>query len=191
MDTARQAWLMEAPSEAIRQEWVGSDFLTYQNAAGEVADFHATRHTYITTVVRSVTSQKMAQTLARHSTPTLTARYTHLDLHDTAAAAAKLPAIVPPKTPPEQEGALATGTYGSSSKNNDLRQKSFPQPYQGQPTTGHFQAQAGTNVQYREAPEESPQVLTLQAQTVDTKADGEGFEPPEDLRPQQFSRLPP
>ncbi len=68
--------------------------IPYVDASGHYADFHAARHTYITIAAKHL-PPKMAQALARHSTPTLTERYTHLELHDTAAAAAQLPPLMP------------------------------------------------------------------------------------------------
>lgn len=48
-----------------------------------VADFHALRHTFISGLVASGASVKVAQTLARHSTPTLTiGRYAHAEGSD-------------------------------------------------------------------------------------------------------------
>ena len=53
------------------------------NAAGEVVDFHSTRHTYISGIVAGGASVKTAQELARHSSPALTiGRYSHARLHD-------------------------------------------------------------------------------------------------------------
>jgi integrase/recombinase XerD len=63
----------------------------------EYADFQALRHSYITNVVESGASVKMAQTLARHSTPTLTiGRYAHVQRAEKTKAAAKLPTLVRP-----------------------------------------------------------------------------------------------
>lgn len=45
--------------------------IPYETPEG-VADFHSLRHTYITNVVNSGANVKQAQTLARHSTPSLT-----------------------------------------------------------------------------------------------------------------------
>jgi hypothetical protein len=50
----------------------GIEFLTYRNAAGKVADFHATRHTFITNVMASRTTVTVARGIARHSTFRLT-----------------------------------------------------------------------------------------------------------------------
>jgi len=69
-----------------------SDFLLYRDHAGGVADFHALRHTYVSRLVGGGVSVKVAQELARHSTPTLTiGRYSHVRLHDLTGALNSLP----------------------------------------------------------------------------------------------------
>ncbi len=76
-----------------------------------MGDFHALRHTYITRIVGSGASVKVAQELARHSTPTLTiGRYAHTRLHDLSTALESLP-----ESPPtgEREAMRATGTDGA------------------------------------------------------------------------------
>ena len=83
MALAREAWIGEAQSEADRVARERTDFLVYENAAGEVADFHSTRHTYISGIVAGGASVKEAQELARHCTPSLTiGRYAHVRVHD-------------------------------------------------------------------------------------------------------------
>ena len=55
----------------------------YKDADGRCADFHCLRHTFITALAGSGVTPKTAQTLARHSTITLTMdRYTHVGIHD-------------------------------------------------------------------------------------------------------------
>ena len=72
-------------------------------------DFHALRHAYITRLVQSGTSVKVAQELARHSTPTLTlGRYSHIGLHDTSKALDALPSLMP--IIPEAQAMRKTGT---------------------------------------------------------------------------------
>jgi len=94
LTAAREAWLKEAPSEKVRKEREKASFLKYRDAAGRVADFHALRHTYISRLVRSGANIKVAQELARHSTPTLTlGRYAHVQLVDQTRALDALPAI--------------------------------------------------------------------------------------------------
>jgi len=108
---ARDAWITEASTPAAKAECEKSDFLEYENAAGEVADYHTLRHTFIAIVVKSGVDPKTAKELARHSTITLTMdRYSHigqLDMHSAVERLSDLPEI-------ERETALATGTDDQS-----------------------------------------------------------------------------
>jgi Phage integrase family len=73
------------------------------------ADFHALRHSYLTLGGRAGIDLRTLQELAGHSTPVLTARYSHRRLHDLAGAVEKLPSVLSaPAT------ARATGTEGAS-----------------------------------------------------------------------------
>lgn len=86
----------------------------YADAAGRVADFHALRHGFITGLARGGVHPKDAQSLARHSSITLTMdRYTHIGIRQFANALDALPAL-PPMTGPDTEAAElpATGTDG-------------------------------------------------------------------------------
>jgi len=76
------------------------------------ADFHSLRHTYLTLGGRAGIDLRTLQELAGHSTPTLTARYSHRRLHDLAGAVEKLPSMLP--TGPTAEAAKATGTDGKA-----------------------------------------------------------------------------
>lgn len=88
---AREAWLATATAPEERAEMADRDFLRYVDSAGKYADFHAIgRHTYITNVVRTG-GLAVAQELARHSTPILTKRYTHLERRDLDKGLAGLP----------------------------------------------------------------------------------------------------
>ncbi len=82
----------------------------------EYADFHALRHTYLTLGGRSGIDLRTLQELAGHSTPLLTARYSHRRLYDLAGAVGMLPNLVPPtKKPHVAEIPLRmTGTDGAS-----------------------------------------------------------------------------
>ena len=77
---------------------------------GRVADFHALRVTFITGLSRAGVHPRTAMELARHGSIGLTMSvYTRLELHDTAAAIAKLPNLAPaPKS------LVATGTEANS-----------------------------------------------------------------------------
>jgi len=79
-----------------------------------VFDFHGFRHDYISGIVASGASVRVAQELARHSTPTLTiGRYSHVRLHDLRAAVPSVPGAIS-TTPPESMALRATGTCDSA-----------------------------------------------------------------------------
>jgi integrase len=85
--------------------------IPYRDTEGRVCDFHALRHSFVSLLARSGIHPKMAQTLARHSTITLTLdTYTHLSLHDAGAAVAGLPSLLPDGPGTETERLRATGT---------------------------------------------------------------------------------
>ena len=76
----------------------------------EYADFHSLRHTYLTMLGRNGVDLRTAQELAGHSTPLLTARYSHRRLYDLAGAVDKLPDLVPTATNPAENPLRMTGT---------------------------------------------------------------------------------
>ena len=91
--------------------------IPYRDASDRVADFHSLRHSYISTLARSSASVKVVQTLARHSTPTLTfSVYAHVGLFDQAGALAALPDLGPTTT--TAEPLAATGTEGPNRPQN-------------------------------------------------------------------------
>jgi len=98
LDEARSIWLAEVEKIAAEhQQRTESKFLKPENANGEVADFHALRHTFITMLASSGVHPKVAQVLARHSTITLTMdRYSHTRLLDLNTAVANLPSLALP-----------------------------------------------------------------------------------------------
>ncbi len=101
---ARKQWLdaQDAPERARREK---TTFLAFKDADGRQGDFHALRHTFITRLVRAGVRPKDAQTLARHSTITLTMdRYAHTTLADTAAATNMVPSL---QDPAEKKGKKA------------------------------------------------------------------------------------
>ena len=115
LSAARAAWLKEAehdPEEHRRRE--ATWYLKYTDDAGRVADFHSLRHTFITNLARGGVHPKTAQTLARHSTITLTMdRYSHTILTDQSDALACLPNL--PAVAAQR--AAATGTDGPRARN--------------------------------------------------------------------------
>ena len=77
------------------------------------ADFHALRHSYLTLGGRAGIDLRTLQELAGHSTPVLTARYSHRRLYDLAGAVEKLPRFLPVGgTDAESPRVRATGTDG-------------------------------------------------------------------------------
>jgi len=108
---ARKAWLKSFQDARQRDEAAASDFLTYRDAQGRYCDFHALRHSFITMVGKLGVSPREHQDLARHSSYTLTARYTHSRFYDLAAAVQSLPVLTTATNTGSQELA-ATGTDG-------------------------------------------------------------------------------
>ncbi len=103
---------LAAASAAMKQADPESAGIPFRDEAGCVFDFHALRHQFISSLAAAGIHPKLAQTLARHSTITLTLdRYTHVALFDQSAALDKLPAWpIPRPGRPERERLQATGT---------------------------------------------------------------------------------
>jgi len=81
------------------------------------ADFHSLRHSYLTLGGRAGIDLRTLQELAGHSTPALTARYSHRRLHDLAGAVEKLPRLLPDDGAGAERAVLrATGTDGAAPK---------------------------------------------------------------------------
>jgi integrase len=111
LKTARETWLSEALDDRQREERKQSGFLAYCDSQGRYTDFHALRHSYITMVGKMGVSPREHQDLARHSTYSMTARYTHSRAYDLAAAVQGLP--IPTDSPERTADTLAaTGTDG-------------------------------------------------------------------------------
>lgn len=98
-------------AEMIRADLAAAG-IDYETPAG-VADFHSLRGVYISELVASGASVKVYQTLARHSTPSLTiGLYAKASLHDIKGAVAALPD--PGHEAPTSEALAATGTNSGS-----------------------------------------------------------------------------
>jgi integrase len=77
----------------LRADLAAAD-IPYEDTAGRVFDFHALRHQFISGLASAGVHPKVAQTLARHSTITLTMdRYTHLAVADVSGALECLPEL--------------------------------------------------------------------------------------------------
>ena len=114
LEEARKQWLAETEDAKERSHRHASDFLQYVDSAGRYADFHALRHSFITNLGRVGVHFKTTQDLARHSTPTLTARYTHGLKDDEVAAVNSLPDLASPRL----QEIRATGTDDYKAREN-------------------------------------------------------------------------
>jgi len=108
---ARARWIRAVADRKERRERRKSDFLAVEDKSGARLDFHALRHTYITWIAGSGAAVSVVQSLARHSTPTLTfGVYSHVTLADEGRALAALPMLGTPKPTAEKSILRATGT---------------------------------------------------------------------------------
>ena len=107
----RAGWIRETPNRAERRKRrEATDFLAYRDSSERFADFHSLRHTFVSWLVGGGASVSVCQTLARHSTPTLTIGvYSHPTLADHRAALEGLPSMTPP-VKREREALKMTGT---------------------------------------------------------------------------------
>lgn len=79
-----------------------------------VVDFHALRHSFITSLTRAKVDPRTIQTLARHSTITLTMdRYAHSARSDEVAGIQRLPDLSMPTLSLRTANGAATGTDGA------------------------------------------------------------------------------
>ena len=156
LKAARIAWIDAAAGELEKERRESSDFLRYVNAAGEVVDFHATRHTYISNIVSGGASVKVAQELARHSTPTLTiGRYAHTRLHDLQGALDSLPGTC--GFGAERETLRATGTDDAAPSEGAAYAQQSGRETVRLVATPCDDSSAGTNPTNRRNPLPSPQ----------------------------------
>jgi integrase/recombinase XerC len=90
------SWLPDAV-DMLRQdlEVASVPYVIEGDNGPEDADFHSLRHSYLTMLGRNGVDLRTAQELAGHSTPLLTARYSHRNGEDLANAVGKLPKMVP------------------------------------------------------------------------------------------------
>jgi len=154
------------------------------------ADFHALRHSYITALGRGGVDLRTAQELAGHSTPVLTARYSHRQLYDLAGAVEKLPTLLPEQRPEVQGEApelRATGTDDAvpvclefartpdlrghseaSTGNEEGVEERSPETTQPQVSPGfsHCQASPGTSRHQRGRRDSNPQPPDRQSGTL-------------------------
>jgi hypothetical protein len=178
LHSARQAWLQSFRDARQRADAGQSDFLTYCDAQGRYADFHALRHSFITMVGKAGVSPKEHQDLARHSTYSLTSRYTHARFYDLAAAVQALPI---PTAPAGPEVLSATGTDGRTVLPENPSKILGPFLGPSGEILGNFVRQAETDeggFPQTENPGEQRISATIQGfQRATAKMEDRGFEP--------------
>ena len=102
--------MTQRTAEMLRVDLKNAGVL-YETDSG-VVDFHSLRGDFISYLVSSGASVKTCQTLARHSTPSLTIGiYAKASLHDINGAVENLPDLTAPA--PEPEALRMTGTDGT------------------------------------------------------------------------------
>ena len=139
LGAARAKWIKQAASPAERSRRERSDFLAYWNHVDQVADFHALRHRFTSSLAAAGVHPKVAQQLSRHSTIDLTMNtYTHLQVADVVGAVESLPEPAP--ITPERDQARATGTDGERTPRDLHAPMHAPLPG----FSGHFVAASGT-----------------------------------------------
>ena len=112
--SARQEWIEDTRMPQEQNDREQSSFLAYCDEAVRKADFHALRHTFISNLAAGGVHPKTAQSLARHSTITLTMdRYSHVYRGELGKALDVLPNL----SSPTRQAAIATGTDGKSAVN--------------------------------------------------------------------------
>ena len=100
----------EDGAKMIRIDLAGAG-IEYTDANGDDFDFHALRHQFISDLAKAGVPLRVAQELARHSKPELTANiYTHLSAKDTVAEVEKLASV--PSGLPATEEVLPEGDFG-------------------------------------------------------------------------------
>jgi integrase len=87
-------WTIHYKASKILRHDLRAAEIDYVDATGRVLDFHALRHTFITSLARSGVHPLKAKELARHSTITLTMDvYSHVETEELRTALETLPAL--------------------------------------------------------------------------------------------------
>ena len=134
---APAAQVFRAPEASDVVKMLRSDLsaagIPYRDDAGRVADFHSLRHSFLTNLADGGVHPKTAQTLARHSTITLTMdRYTHSYQGEHSAALAVLPDL----SRPSRQAARATGTDDARAGQKNLADYLAPNEQRGSVLVG-------------------------------------------------------
>jgi integrase len=124
---------------------------------GRVVDFHSLRHTFVSLLARAGVGPRVAQSLARHSTPLLTfGTYAHLGANDERRALALLPDF--------------SAEHGESEPQNEEQEPEEPEPLRKTGTDCSASCPAG-------APSSMGRAGPHEAESPPVVAEAEGFEP--------------
>jgi len=141
-------------AEMMRHDLEAAE-IEYVDEGGRYADFHSLRHSYITALAKSGVHPKTAQSLARHSTISLTMdHYTHTVLEDQSEALKKLPDL---SAPDDEQKQKATGTAGAEPS----KSVAFCVPFQGgfdgieRDKSGQVGGRKGNKDQKQEVPQKA------------------------------------
>jgi len=187
------AAMVRADLKAVGNNPDGTSIIPEVDDAGRVLDFHSLRHTFVTNLANAGVHPKVAQTLARHSTITLTMDcYTHTLMEDQTEAVAALPDLGEPVT--DAEPVRATGTEGA-----DKRLTRGEEPTRALAAMlaqkGPEHARDSQDMTDKRSPERKNTSSSGNAENTvanDTsKAEGVGFEPTNELPHYWFSRPAP
>ena len=175
---ARGRWIAAAETADEQEKREASDFLAATDHRGYEADFHSLRNSFIRSLSDANVPVIATQQLARHSTPTLTAKYCGKARREEAFKAIdKLPDLLNRATPRDQATDDATENWGAIWGTAPAEQR----------TQMHLGGDlGGAHDDDKQNPKASQGVDKQQVKT-----DGPGFEPGVPARVQQFSRLPP
>jgi hypothetical protein len=132
-----------AGAEMLRRDLIASDvpYVVEGPDGPEYADFHSLRHTYLTMLGRHGVDLRTAQELAGHSTPLLTARYSHRRLYDLQGAVEKLPTLVPTSEPNSEPNTVKLRRTGTDDGLVAVHPPSFG--YSDEPCRRQFGCSAG------------------------------------------------
>ena len=112
MELARSKWIGEANDAEERERRRRSDFLVKKDSQGQHLKFHSLRHSTASMLFAAGVHAKVAQTIMRHSSITLTADlYAKLEQSPMVEAVGKLPSLLPATVQ------LANGTDGGRATN--------------------------------------------------------------------------
>ncbi len=140
--------------------------IPYRDATNRVVDFHALRHTFITNLAQGGVHPKTAQSLARHSTITLTMdRYSHTGRDEEFRALSALPNLSQPSKNGKSSEAL-NGQNTSASVSADCLSE-----------LGRFRDTSGDSERLKSTMSTNSKTLPKQGKNLENQVDPVELEP--------------